>query len=207
MIRRFLKKLLYPPMVVLAAAFMFFEEWVWDHIAAFMAWVAKARVFRWIEARLAKLPPYAAMAVFLIPGLMLLPVKIAALFLITRGHALAGLMTIIGAKLLGTAIVVRIFAVCRPALLTVGWFRRVYDWITRVKTRLYTAIKSMPAWVTVVRWKNAIKAAVHRWLPRGGHLSRRWRAIGEVLRRKFSRKPKPSQDGGLGLAHQKDNKH
>ncbi len=207
MIRRILKKLLYPPMVVLAAAFMFLEEWVWDHIAAFMAWVAKARIFRWIEARLAKLPPYGAMAVFLVPGLMLLPVKIAALFLIAQGHAVMGLLTIVGAKLVGTAIVVRIFAVCRPALLTVGWFRRIYEWINRVKTRLYTAIKSMPAWAAVVRWKNAIKAAVRRLLPKGGHLSRRWRAIGEVLRRKFSRKPKPAGDGDLHLAPEKENKH
>ena len=184
MIRRFLKKLFYPPMVILAAAIMFFEEWIWDHLTTFMAWVARARVFRWLEKRLAALPPYGAMAVFLIPGLMLMPVKLAALYLIAHGHAAGGLSTIIAAKLIGTAIVARIFAVCRPALLTVGWFRRLYEWIVRLKTQLYTAIKSMPAWAAAVRWKNAIKS----WLPRGGHFSRRWKAIGHVLRRKFSRK-------------------
>lgn len=188
MIRRFLKKLLYPPMVILAAAIMFFEEWVWDHVAAFMAWVARARVFRWIEARLAKLPPYAAMAVFLIPGLMLLPVKLAALFMIARGHPGTGLLIIIAAKVAGTAIVVRIFAVCRPALLTVGWFRRLHEWSARLKLRLYTAIKSMPAWAAAVRWKNAMRNAIRSWLPRGGHFTRRWRAIGHLLQRKFSRK-------------------
>ena len=184
MIRRFLNSLFFPPMVILAAAIMFIEEWLWDHLATFMAWVARARVFRWLEAGLAALPPYAAMAVFLVPGAMLLPVKIAALWMMARGHPGGGLLILIVAKVVGTAIVARIFTVCRPALLTVGWFRRLHDVVVRLKNRLYTAIKSMPAWATAVRWKNAIKAR----LPRGGHFTRRWKAIGYVLRRKFSRK-------------------
>jgi hypothetical protein len=47
-----------------------------------------------------------------------------------------------------------------------------------VKTRLYTAVKSMPAWAAAVRCKNAIKARVGRT----GVFLRRWKAIGEILR-------------------------
>lgn len=184
MLRRFLKKLFLPPMVILAAMIMFFEEWLWEHLTSAMAWVARARIFRWLETKLAKLPPYGAMAVFLVPGLLLLPVKIAALWLMTRGHPGGGLLIIIAAKVVGTAIVARIFTVCRPALLTVRWFRRLYEGIARLRDRLYTAIKSMPAWATAVRWKMKIRA----WLPKRGFLARRWRAIGHVLRRKFARR-------------------
>ena len=171
-------------MVILAAAIMFFEEWLWDRLTTFMSWVARARVFRWLEARLAVLPPYAAMAVFLIPGAFLLPVKIAALYLMTRGHAGGGLLIIVMAKVIGTAIVARIFTVCRPALLTVRWFRRLYEGIVRLKVRLYTAIQSMPAWKTAVRWKRAFKARFGR----SGYFFRQWKAIGHLLRRKFSKK-------------------
>ena len=184
MLRRFFKKLFIPPMVVLAALFMFVEEWLWDHLTTFMAWVARAPVFRWLEKKLAALPSYGAMAVFLLPGLLLLPVKLAALYFMTHGHPGRGLSVIIAAKVIGTAIVARIFTVCRPSLLTVRWFRRLYEWIVRVKTRLYTAIKAMPAWATAVRWKNAIKAL----LPKKGMLTRQWKAIGQLVRRKFSRK-------------------
>ncbi len=171
-------------MVVIAALIMFFEEWLWDRLTKFMAWVARAPVFRWLEKRLAVLPPYGAMAVFLVPGAMLLPVKIAALYFMTHGHPGGGLAIIIAAKVIGTAIVARIFTVCRPALLTVRWFRRFYEWIVRVKNRLYGTIKSMPAWAVAVRWKNKIKAL----LPKKGLLTRQWKAIGQVLRRKFLRK-------------------
>lgn len=184
MIRRFLKKLLLPPMVVVAAAAMFIEEWLWDHLAAAMAWIARAPFFRRLEAKLAALHPYAAMVVFLVPGAMLLPVKIGALYLIAHGHAGLGLLLILAAKFLGTAIAARLFTVCRPALLTVRWFRWTYQSILRLKTRLYAAIKAMPGWATAVRWKNEIKAR----LSRGGHFIRRWKAIGLLLRRRFSRK-------------------
>jgi hypothetical protein len=194
MIRRLIKRLLMPPMVVVAAAIMFFEEWLWDHLAAAMAWVARARVLRWLEARLAALPPYPAMAVFVIPGVLLLPVKLAALYLMAHGQAGSGLLVIVTAKIIGTAVVARIFTVCRPALVTVGWFRRLYEGIIRVKTRLYGAVKATAAWAAAVRWKNAIKAR----FPAGGHFLRQWKAIGVTLRRKFSRRQGAPQVGPVG---------
>ncbi len=179
MIRRFFKKLLTPPMVVIAAMIMFFEEWLWDRLTAMMARVARLPVLRRLEVRLAALPPYRAMGVFLLPGLLLLPVNLFAVWLTANNQALAGTAILIAAKLTGTAILARLFAVCKPSLLTVGWFRNLYEGLVRLKTRLYSAIKAMPAWQTVVRWKNAMKVRVarltHRW--RGGHFKRRWKAI------------------------------
>ncbi|MEK0449573.1 MAG: hypothetical protein RL088_1841 [Verrucomicrobiota bacterium] len=184
MFRRILKRVLLPPMVVIAALIMFVEEWIWDHLAAVMAWIAKARIIRALESWLSKLPPYGAAAAFLLPGTLLMPFKLAALYLIAHHHAIAGLSVIISAKIVGTACAARLYAICHPALLQLGWFRWTRDAIVRLKTRLYDAIKAMPGWALAVRWKNAIK----KWLPRGGHFSRMWRAIGQILRKRFSRK-------------------
>lgn len=171
-------------MVIIAAILMFVEEWLWEHLAALMARLAKTAAVRALEAWLAGLPPYGAIAAFLLPGALLLPVKIGALYLIAHHHALAGMCLIVAAKLVGTACAARLYAVCRPALLTLGWFRRLHDTIIRVKAWLYDAIKAMPGWATAVRWKNAIKS----WLPRGGHFTRRWRAIVWFLRNRVFRK-------------------
>ncbi len=53
---------------LLAALWIFLEEWVWDAMQACMAWIGKLPGVRWCEARIAGLPPYAAMVAFLIPG-------------------------------------------------------------------------------------------------------------------------------------------
>jgi hypothetical protein len=115
-------------------------------------------------------------------------VNILGAWLTGTGHPLAGACILIGAKLVGTAVLARLFALCRPSLLTVNWFRRVYEGIGRVKQRLY----SSGPWQAVVRWKNRIKERLqrltHRW--RGGHLKRRWRALRVVLRRKWRGQPR-----------------
>lgn len=184
MLQRLLKRILLPPMVIIAAVIMFVEEWLWDHLAALMRRLSRTAPVRALEAWLAGLPPYAAVAAFLLPGTLLLPVKLAALYLIAHHHAVAGLTVIIAAKLIGTACAARLYAVCRPALLTLRWFRWLHDTIIRFKTWLYSAIKAMPGWETAVRWKNKIKS----WLPRGGALRRRWHAIVWLLRNRVFRR-------------------
>lgn len=186
MLRRTIARILTPPMIVLAALFMFVEEWIWDHLAAFMAWVGRAPALRWAEARIAALPPYAAMAAFLLPGLILMPVKISAFWLAARGHAVYAAGVFIAAKATGTAVAARLFTLCRPSLLTVGWFRRAYEWLGRLKNRLY---HSAP-WQAAVQWKNRFKS---RWARltaplRGGRLKRRWKAITHLTRHKLTRR-------------------
>ena len=133
MIRRFFKKVLTPPMIVIAALIMLFEEWLWDNLTAFMAWVGRAPVLRSLEQWIATLRPYPAMGMFLLPGLMLLPVNLFAIYLTAHGHPLTGTGILIAAKLVGTALLARLFTLCRPSLLTVNWFRRMYEGITRLK--------------------------------------------------------------------------
>jgi|GEM_PF-649365 len=198
MLRRILKKILLPPLIVLAALLMFFEEWLWNNLVRFTQWASKARIFRWIEARLARLPPYGAMAVLLIPAALLLPIKILALYLMTTGHIKTGILIILAAKVVGTAIVARLFTVCRPALLSVKWFRRLFEGIVNLKDRLYHYIKSMAAWRVAVRIKNRIKS----WIPRGGRFRRMWKALGEVLRKKFFPKRRVASAEGEGHHHE-----
>jgi len=174
-------------MIFIAALFLFVEEWIWDHLRDFMAWIARAPAIRWMEGRIAALPPYGAMAFFLLPGLILLPVKISAVWLATHGHPVYAACVFLAAKIVGTAVAARMFTLCRPSLLTVGWFLRLYNWFGRLKDRLYHSA----AWQAAVRWKKAVKERwarmTFRW--RGGRFKRRWRAIGWLMRRKFSRKP------------------
>src|SRR5687767_15427199 len=114
MIRRFFRRVLTPPMVIIAALIMLFEEWLWDNLTAFMAWVGRAPVLRRVETRIAGLPPYPAMGVFVLPSLILFPVNIFAVYLTAHGHAVAGAGILIAAKLVGTAILARLFTLCRP---------------------------------------------------------------------------------------------
>lgn len=182
MLRRTFRKILTPPMVVLAALFLFVEEWLWVKLTAAMAWVGRLPLVHALEMRLARLPAWAAVLCFFLPGLMLLPVKIGALFLVGKGHVISGVGVIVLAKVAGTAVVARFFAICKPTLMGIRWFRLVHDWLLAVKASLYARLRAMPAWQTAVRLKDRVKARLKAFKP--GLVARRWKAVGERLRRR-----------------------
>lgn len=179
---RGLKRLRNAFLVLLAAFVIFVEEWLWFHLAALMARIGRLPVLRWIEARVAALPPYAAMTVFLFPALVLLPFKFAALWLIATGRALTGVILIIAAKGLSTALVARIFMLVRPQLLTLGWFARLHDWYLGFRDRVMARLHGLAAWRLARRVIARWKAAWRGWrAARGGH---GWGAARKIARRR-----------------------
>ena len=182
-----LKRLLTPPLIVFAAILMWIEEWLWEHLKVLTAWVAKFPLFKWSERLIQRLPPYPTMAVFLLPGAVLFPVKLGAVWLMTHGQVLLGIGVILAAKVVGTAVVARLYVICQPKLMTIGWFARVHDWLTVTRDRLYSAIRAMPLYQATRAKLSAIKQSAARMLRvmRGRRgIGARWRAIRRWLRRR-----------------------
>ncbi len=182
-----LKRLLTPPLIVLAAFLMWVEEWLWEHLKVLTGWIAKFPLFRWFEKSIERLPPYPTMMVFLLPGAVLFPVKLGAVWLMTHGQVLLGIGVIVGAKVLGTAIVARLYVVCKPKLMTIAWFARLHDWLIAIRNRLYAAIQAMPLYQATRAKLSAFKNSVRRMLrvfrSRRG-IGARWRAIRRWLKRR-----------------------
>lgn len=65
---------------------LLFEEWGWAPLAALMAQLGRLPYWERVERQVARLPPSAALGVFLLPVNVLLPVKLTALYLFSRGH-------------------------------------------------------------------------------------------------------------------------
>lgn len=151
------------------ALVVLFEEWGWQPLQRAMGWLARrlhlVRLERWIAA----LPPWAALGAFALPSLALVPVKLAALALIARGHAPLGALVIVAAKLAGTAVVARLFTLTRPALMRLPWFARLYTRWTHFKHRLLGWVRASWAW----RWLRAQRMRLRRTLRRAWQ---RWRA-------------------------------
>lgn len=161
-----LKSLLAPlrGMVRLVLALVIlFEEWGWEPLQRAMATIGRLPVLRQLEAVVRRLPPYAALVVFFLPGLMLLPIKLLALWLIGIGRPGLGLCVIALAKVVGTAVVARIFALTQPALMSLPWFARLYGRWTVWKEGLLVWVRASAVW----RSARAIKLRIRRVLRRG----------------------------------------
>jgi hypothetical protein len=158
--RSILSRIVRGGLAVLAGLWLIAEEWLWDGMLAATAWLGRLPPIRWLETQIARLPPYAALVAFAIPAIVLLPFKLVAFWFIANGQAMLGAAVFIVAKIVGTALLARIFSLTKPALLTIGWFARVYNAFTAWKSRLYAYVKALPAYKTIRAWKDRIRNAL-----------------------------------------------
>ncbi len=145
------------------ALLILFEEWGWEPLQRLLAWLGRLPLLRQIEAAVTRLPPGAALAVFLLPTLLLLPVKLGALWLVAHNQRLAGLVLIVLAKLVGTAIVARLFALTQPALMQLPWFARLHGRWLPWKDALLQRVRASWAWRAGRVFKRAAQRRWARW--------------------------------------------
>lgn len=160
LLKRLLTSLFNATLAPVLALILIFEEWGWEPLARLMARLAHLPLWARIEAFITRLPPYGALIVFFVPALLLLPVKLLALYWISRGHALLGLAVVLVAKMLGTAAVARLFALTQPALMRLAWFARLYGRWIPWKDALIARVKNSPVW----RATAASVRAARQWI-------------------------------------------
>jgi hypothetical protein len=127
---RVIHHLLRPLLVLLAIVFLF-EAWLWRHLQPIVAWIVeliawpqlRARIAAWID----RLPPTATLIVFLVPILLLLPLKFLAVWMLAHGKWLGAAFTLVVAKTVSMGVTAFIFEMTRPKLLQLDWFRRLYE--------------------------------------------------------------------------------
>lgn len=153
-----LRALLRRIFIAVFALLLLFEEWGWEPLAALLARLAKLPFFGWFERKIRALPPYAALGTFFVPALMLVPVKLAALYFIAHGQAWLGLAVIVAAKVAGTAILAHLFALTQPTLMRLAWFARWYPRWKAWKDRVMEEVRSTPAWRAARRLKASAAA-------------------------------------------------
>lgn len=148
---------------VVFALLILFEEWGWEPLRRAFALLARLPVIRQCEAMLKRVPPRWAVVVLVLPSLLILPIKLLAVWLVAQGHVALGVAVIVAAKLMGTALLAWLFQLIQPALMQLPWFARVHGRWTAWKAELLTWIRASAVW----RAARAIKL----------RLQRRWRGV------------------------------
>lgn len=159
-------------LLVLAAIVLFIEEWGWKPLAAWAGRMASWPPLAWVEARIRRASPRVALALFLVPGIALIPIKLLALWLIGEGHVWLGVSVILAAKLLGTALVGRLFVLVEPQLMRFARFARALAWWRITKARVTAAVWNSPA-------SRSLRSALRKGRRR---LKRAWRKVRRRLR-------------------------
>jgi hypothetical protein len=77
-----------------------------------------------------RLGPYQALILVLIPGMLVEPLKIVAVWVAGEGHWLTGTAMIVAAYAASLLAIERLFRVTKPKLMTLNRFPRLWTWST-----------------------------------------------------------------------------
>jgi hypothetical protein len=152
-------------LLTLAAVVLFVEEWGWRPLSAWAARLAKWPPIARLEARIVRVQSRWALVLFLVPAVLLFPVKLLALWLIHKGSTLLGVSVIVAAKVLGTALVGRLFVLTEPQLMQIAWFARAIGWWRNTKARIKAALAASA-------WWRGVRTVLRRWRVRAKRLVR-----------------------------------
>ena len=163
---RILKKLFW---YALALAFLI-EAWLWDKSVALGHWILARIPFARFKAAcaraIARLPPLAVLPIFILPVIVLLPFKLAALWLLAQGAFVAGGLAFVGAKIVSVGLAAFIFDLTRDKLLSMPWFARLYARVMSWRDWAHAIVDPYKAQVKAAA--RELRAAVWARLGAGG---------------------------------------
>lgn len=157
---RHLKRALEMAIVPLAAAIVFLEQTLIRYLNIVMAAVARWPPVAGLERWLVRLPPYAALCAFVAPSILILPIKLIALWFATTGQYGLAFATLIAGKMLGTAILARLYRILRPTMMAIRWFAAADTWFFYWRDQAYAFVRSLEAW----KRATAIVKRVRLWM-------------------------------------------
>ena len=126
--------------------------------------LANLKLFKFIARWIASLSPYATLALFLIPLILLEPVKPLSAYLVAAGQFKLGMFVLVVGEILKVTIVERIFHIGREKLLTIKAFALVYNFVWG----WLTWIQALPSWQAV---KDSFDRFIH-WARKLNHDAR-----------------------------------
>lgn len=141
------------------------ESWLWETtgalISRLLALLPIDEVKQKITIFIRRLSPYQTLGLFIIPALVLLPMKFLALWLLAKGFVFSGLFTILGAKLVGLGVTSFLFALCKPTLLEIRWMYWLYHRCLGWRAQAYQLVKPYTRYIKrlLSRFKSQGSAA------------------------------------------------
>lgn len=163
-----MRRLLQPIWIVLALVFLA-EAWLWEHlepvVARVVAWLPLRKLKALLSSFVEKLSPPMTLGIFLVPVIVLFPLKLVAVWMMAHHNWLGACAVLAAGKLVGVGVAAFIFDVTRPKLMQMRWFAGVYNAVLRLRGWARTKIAPVRVWLVETR-ERLLGNGTPRWLRR-----------------------------------------
>ena len=179
--RRRVGRVLSPVVAILAFLYFLVDALFLPPLRLLGRWLGSFKLFMRLGEWIRTLGPYQTLALFLVPLIILEPVKPVAAYLAAKGHYTRSIAVLVVGEILKVTIVERLFHVGRPKLMAIPAFAWTYNYVMA----WYAWFEALPPWQAVLRRVRAAKTQARaQW-----HRLRTWF-------RRATRAPRDHNDGG-----------
>jgi hypothetical protein len=155
--QRIVKRLLEPLVIVGAALYFLIDALVLSIIRPLLRRISRLPIFQFIGSWIASLGPFTTLTLFVVPVLVLEPVKPVGVYLIATGHPVSGVLIIAIGEVLKVTIVERIFHIGRDKLMRITLFA----WAYNVVVGWLDWLQALPPWQATKRHFRAMVRWAH----------------------------------------------
>jgi len=126
-------------------------SWLWDHLHPIITFIIrlipleglKEAVRRFMD----RLAPYPTLIVFLIPAVVHELMRVAAIWLFHKHLWISGILMYVAADIIGIALVAFLFETCKPKLLSIPWFAKLYGWFEAAHRWAHAQVAPLKAYI------------------------------------------------------------
>lgn len=147
-------------MFLVAAIYFLVDAAFWVIARPVARWLADHWVFHRLRSWIMSLGPYATLALFAVPVVVLEPAKPLAAYLTATGHVVSGLAILGVAELLKLLLIERLFRISRDKLMSVPAFAWGYAKYEQARNW----VESLSAWQLVRGLSLRAKHAIRRYV-------------------------------------------
>jgi hypothetical protein len=155
-----LSRIFKPVVFLIAAIYFLVDAVVFTLFKPVIRRLGEGWAFEGLRAWIVSLRPYPTLALFIVPVILLEPVKPVAAYLTATGHIVGGLMVLIVGELLKLLLIERLFNVSRDKLMSIPAFAWCYDKFCQGQDW----VVALQAWQFMRRWSFVAKHAVQRYV-------------------------------------------
>jgi hypothetical protein len=149
------------PFVFLVAAIYFVVDAAFLTVARpITRRLAQLSIFESLRAWIVSLRPYPTLALFMIPILVLEPVKPVAAYLTTTGHIIGGLTLLLVGEILKLVLIERLFCISRDKLMSIAAFAWCWNKLQQAREQ----VESLEGWQLMRRLFLAARHAVRGYV-------------------------------------------
>jgi len=159
--RRGAGRVLSPVVAILAFIYFLVDALFLPPLRLLGRWLGGFKLFARLGEWIRTLGPYQTLALFLVPLIILEPVKPVAAYLAAKSRYAESITVLVVGEILKVPVVERLFHVGRPKLMMIPAFAWTYNYVMA----WYAWFEALPPWQAVLRHMRRIKAQARAaWL-------------------------------------------